>query len=277
MTSKVAIATAADDNYAMALAAMLRSLAGSLSDGVRVDVFILSNGLTNDTLNIVHRACAGAPLNVTQLLVAQSSVADLKVSHHISLTTYYRLLLESVLPDISKVIYLDADTIVLAPITGLWDVDLGDRLVGAVRHASRLSATFAAPRGIPSYAKLGLSGDLPTFNAGVMVIDLDKWRKAEVSRKTLDYLRAYRDDVLWWDQDGLNVILRNQWAPLPAHWNVMTSHFSSFRQWDDSILSAEDYRRALAAPSLVHFSSEEKPWHHTYSGLFLEEFRRYAP
>jgi hypothetical protein len=56
---------------------------------------------------------------------------------------------------------------VLAPITGLWDVDLGDRLVGAVRHASRLSATFAAPRGIPSYAKLGLSGDLPTFNAGV--------------------------------------------------------------------------------------------------------------
>jgi lipopolysaccharide biosynthesis glycosyltransferase len=98
-----------------------------------------------------------------------------------------------------------------------------------------------------------------------------------VSRKTFDYLRAYRDDVLWWDQDGLNVILRNQWTPLPAHWNVMTSHFSSFRRWDDSILSEEDYRRALTAPSLVHFSSEEKPWHPDYSGLFLKEFRRYAP
>jgi lipopolysaccharide biosynthesis glycosyltransferase len=276
MAETLTIASAVDDTYALPLAVMLRSIAEHLPHGVTANAVVLSSGLAGESLRLISDACHRLQIQVTPVVVSATGLSDLKISHHISITTYYRLLLEAVLPDVDRVIYLDADTIVLAPITELWGVDLGDSLLGAVGHASKLSATFGAPRGIPSFAKLGLPGGLPTFNAGVMVIDLDGWRKAEVSRRTLAYLRAFREDVLWWDQDGLNVVLHGHWKPLPAHWNVMTSHFAGFTKWQDSVLSADDYERAIRSPSIIHFSSEDKPWFASYAGLFANEFRQYA-
>lgn len=269
------IATAADDRYAVPLAVMLRSLAAHLPDGVAVRVFVLSSGLAEETHRLVNQACLGSTLDVRHINVMRSIVSDLKTSHHVSTTTYFRLLLESALPDVHKLIYLDADTIIQAPITELWDVHLDGLMLAAVRHASRLSSCFSGPRGVPSFAKLGLPGDSPVFNAGVMVIDLDKWRGGDVSKRALAYLRTYREDVLWWDQDALNVVLHNQWKELPAEWNVMTNHFSAFTNWRDSILAEHDYARAIGSPSLIHFASEDKPWLPNYSGLFLEMFRHY--
>src|SRR3990172_1286692 len=101
------IATAADDNYALPLAVMLRSLAEHLPSNFAADVFILSSGLADSTIQLVRKACLGFQVNLRQMIVLPATLSDLKVSHHISVTTYYRLLLESVLPNVNKVVYLD--------------------------------------------------------------------------------------------------------------------------------------------------------------------------
>ena len=55
----------------------------------------------------------------------------------------------------------------------------------------------------------------PYFNAGVMLIDLDAWRREDLVGRMLACLRRHRRDVLWWDQYALNVELAGHWtAPL---------------------------------------------------------------
>lgn len=269
------IVTSVDDNYMIPAAALLRSIAASLGPTGTAEVCVLHSGLSRTTTSLLESVAARSRLILRLLPVDPERVSHLKVTGHISLATYYRLLLEDALPQCDRVIYLDADTIVLEPISQLWEYETGGAHLLAVQQAWNPSAVAAGERGLRSFRNLGIHPEAPIFNAGVMLIDLQLWRRDHVSKEVVDYLGKHSDEILWWDQDGLNAILSGRWHPLPLRWNVMTSHVGHLKSQEDTPLPYDEVLRAIQSPALVHYSSHDKPWTVDYRGPFGDAFQRF--
>jgi len=233
---------------------------------------MLTLGLCNESRRRCATLADALNLELQEIIVEPSPLEGLKVDGHVSLDTYLRLLAPHYLQDLETVLYLDVDLVVRHSILDIYAEPLNGAHLLAVPHASRHSGFFSSERGVSSYAALGIPGMTRTFNAGVMLLNLEKWRQTNTTERILRYLREYRETVLWWDQDGLNAILHDKWRPLHAKWNVMTSHCAEFKSWEDSLLDADTFDSIKRDPGIIHYSSTSKPWTGDYTGPFKQEW-----
>ncbi len=111
-------------------------------------------------------------------IIGVSDYAGLPKMPHHSPMTFARFQMEKCLDlGVDRILYLDADTLVLDDIEPLAATDLGDAVLAAVPDAfvdgSLRSGREHRPAGVPDVDRY--------FNAGVLVIDLPKWRNNGVS------------------------------------------------------------------------------------------------
>jgi lipopolysaccharide biosynthesis glycosyltransferase len=176
------------------------------------------------------------------------------------------------LRDVERVLYLDVDLVVRHSVLEIYQEHFEGAHLLAVPHASKRSGFFNSERGVPSYVALGIPGNRRTFNAGVMLLNLEVWRQTNTTALICQYLREYDETVLWWDQDGLNAVLHDKWRPLHPKWNVMTSHFAAFETSEDSLLDATTFNAIRQDPAIIHYSFVPKPWSGHYRGPFQEQW-----
>ncbi len=184
-----------------------------------------------------------------------------------------RLLIASFLPNtIDRLIYLDGDTVVRHSLEAFWATDLGDAVIGAAPEP-----TADARR----RESLGIGGR-QYFNAGVLLIDLQKWKDRNVEERILDYCKRNSDSLFANDQDALNVVLKDEVFYVPPAYNSCNSYW--FYSYDflnglmSDFCSEEEYSRAKNDPIIVHYLGEERPWrkgnHHRFADdyyLYLEK------
>jgi lipopolysaccharide biosynthesis glycosyltransferase len=142
--------------------------------------------------------------------------------------------------------------LVLADLAELWETPVGDAHLLAVRDAlvRNVSSTF----GIGAFDEIGLGPSDQYFNAGMMVIDLEKWRKSGVAQAALDYLRRYSDRVFFWDQEALNAVLARKWNAVDERWNWSANLDRLSRD------GAHSGNGAATLPRIIHFVGNIKPW-----------------
>jgi lipopolysaccharide biosynthesis glycosyltransferase len=284
----IVLVSGADDGYAMPLAATVRSAAAELRGDRRLRLFILDGGLTADSKARLAASWQDPRLSVEWLQPEVNRIRDLPVSDHISSAAYLRLLMAELLPrDVRRVIYLDADMLVRRDLADLWDEPQGDHPVLAVQDmaapyldAAAAAANFdrchrrlAAARPVANYEQLGLPADGKYFNSGLLVIDLERWRREDLGQRVLDCLREHRRHVLWWDQYALNVVLAGRWRPLDLRWN-QGAHIYTYPTWRESWLDRETFAQVRLDPWIVHYCSPDKPWHYFCRHPFTRDFRR---
>ena len=102
-------------------------------------------------------------------------------------------------------------------------------------------------RDVPGLEKMPRVRDY--FNAGVLLIDLDRWRKERISEKALEYLAQHLQSP-YADQDALNFACDGLWKRLDPRWN-----FQPFYE-KRKIADMDSKER----PGIVHFVTQAKPW-----------------
>ena len=248
----VHVALCIDADFILPLAACLASL-DAVSIGRPVVVHVIHPGLDDE---VRHRITRGlVHLTVQWNRVDDTAVAGAHHSVFLSTASLYRLLLGELLPQaLRRVIYLDADTIVTGSLAPLFDHPLDDgAVVGAVPDAQ--SPWAAGPLG-PPWKELGLDPSSGYFNSGVLLIDLDRWRRDRTGHRCLELLR--RLSPTWGDQDGLNTVLENRWHQLSRHWNVQSADVrGSSIAW---ALWTREIRDAVSSPGIMHYTEGDKPW-----------------
>lgn len=274
-TTVPVLVCAFDDNYAMSAAAMLKSVELNLATYNQIRVFILEGALHRINRDRIAGSLDPARVQLVWVPVEEGKIDGLKVDRHVSKATYYRLLIEELLPAVDRAIYLDSDVIVCGDLGQLWDTPRAGAHLLAAAQVSPDASTAGSARGLRTYKALGLASDAKLFNAGVLLIDLALWRRDSVSDRVIAYLRQYADEVLWWDQDGLNAILASHWQPLDGRWNVMTSLFRYYRSWMESPFNEHDYYGMTQHPLIVHYNSASKPWQPDYAQPFRDVFYKY--
>lgn len=199
-----------DDAYVMPFKVLWHSLMKTESVPSELPIFILhAETLSTDSIQ-----------NVTDFLKRDGRTAkfkdarplvpdDIPISHHISKATYYRLFVASILPEeITSVVYLDSDAVVMRSMRELFELPL----TGSIAAADHMSPGNAF--------RLwgGLVGNY--FQAGVMLADLNQWRENQLEEIFKRILAKESDRILWWDQDVLNIAFENEWQRLPIWYNL---------------------------------------------------------
>lgn len=262
---------AVDREFALPLRVALTSTAWAHPAGT-VTTAVVHNGLDPAIITELGGEVAGR-MHVDFVQVDQRQVAGAHHSTFLTPASLYRILLPEVL-SCRRTIYLDADTVTRTSLLPLWRMSLDGKSTGAVREAQAPWA--AGPMGT-DWRDLGMSPDTAYFNSGVLLIDLDAWRREGIGPAALDVLRRTRPR--WGDQCALNAVLGGRWLELPRRWNLQTADAAGRGiAW---ALWRGDVEAALADPAVVHYSERIKPWHaapqaHPLAPLWFDQLERTA-
>ena len=260
------IACAADQQYALPLAVMLRSVVANLDSRRALKVYIVDSGLDAGTRS---RISASLPERVTLHWIApeRTGFIDLPLWGRMTIATYDKLTIGRWLPKSDeRVLWLDCDLLALADLGRLWETEQGPS--GVLATQDMFVPTLGARFGVACHQELGIDADAEYFNAGMMLIDVARWRSDDIAYRTLTYLRRYRHRVYFWDQEALNAILVGKWTKLDPRWN-WSPRFDRLASKDTSFGGAEK------SAWIVHFSGSLKPWHFEARSSLHELYYRY--
>jgi lipopolysaccharide biosynthesis glycosyltransferase len=267
----VPIILAFNDAYVPYASALLASIRASVSEHFTYDIVVLSTDI-----NLADK------VRLRNMFVGRKNIAirfvnvaghfknwRLDVYGQFTKETYYRLKIPEIFIGYDKVLYLDADTVVLRDLAELFSINLDGKAVGATRdivmsgfrqmryRATHQSGGLEADEYLSEH--LGMKHPEDYFQAGVMVFDLEQLRKSTFS---FDVSETINGKSFWFlDQDILNIVLEGKVKYLDGRWNALFGNgdLENFFMR----LTAKDQRAFFATlkdPSILHFAGDKKPW-----------------
>lgn len=244
---------ACDDNFVKYTIVSLHSMQKNASKEFKYHVHILHTGISDamkERVLEMKNDCFEISFDdVTEYLVSISDKLPLR--DYYSKTTYYRLFIAEMYPEYDKAIYIDSDTVVQGDISELYRINIDDAYVGACHEQAMLQENVYGTYvervvGVPRYN---------FFNAGMLVINCDRFRIRFVLDKFIEYLHMY-NFVVTQDEDYLNLICKDHVFWLDQRWNT-------------EIFGELGY--PIKEAKIIHYIMTNKPWHYAdcpYADIF---------
>lgn len=244
----------------------LLSLLESAAHDEFLDIVIFSVGLREQDerrLFATYELCPErARLTIRPAAMPSISGAN---SLHGNVTVYGRIFLADLLPDCETVLYLDSDILVRKPLS---------RLFGCVDENCTLYADGCHPRAWTIdkqlFEEAGLDMAGSSFNSGVLLINLNRWRSLGKTAECLECCQRFAGKFRSADQALLNVVFASDFHSLGATCNT-------------PLYPSTSHSAALVEEAHVcHFVGTPKPWDpfgqrvHPYYELWRNVYARTA-
>lgn len=259
------VACAADETYAPHCAAMISSVLEHDEPTQLAFHFLHPPGFSGKVKTALAGMVADRGAAIAFCEILDSEVEGLPVMDRIPRAMWYRILLPALLPELDRVLYLDADTLAVDTLAPLWDTDIDGRYVAAVTNVFE-------PGMVDHPRRLGLAGGETYFNSGVLLFNLDQMRSDGRTEAILACARTER--LLWPDQDALNLVLGARRVSLHPRWNCMNTLY--YTPEARAVFGPQAVREATASPAILHFEGPQlaKPWHYLNRHPRREEYYR---
>lgn len=244
MNNTVSVFYACDDNFVKYTIVSLYSIRENASSDRKYDIRILHTGISKKmmrkTLELETENFKIRFENVTAYLDSVSG--QLPIRDYYSKTTYYRFFIAEMFPSLEKAVYIDSDTVIQSDIAKLFDTDIGDKWVGACHEQAMVQVDTY---GTYCEKVVGVSRH-NFFNAGLMLINCEKFRENSVLKKFTGLLDEY-NFVVTQDEDYLNLICKDHVFWLNGRWNT-------------EIFGEIPYD--ISEAHILHYIMTSKPWHY---------------
>ena len=240
-TNVIPVFFSTDDQYIPYLDIALASLIENASKEYQYKIIVLNTGLCSESMKKIkmNERC-GFSIDFVDISKELEEIkAHFKNVYHFSIVTYYRLFIASLFPQYKKIVYLDCDLVVLGDISELYHTELGENIIAAApEQFVRSTAEFR------TYAEKALGLDPDGYvNAGVLVMNLEEFRKNEIEKKFVQMITEYGFDLLDPDQAYLNYLCSGKILTLPNGWNK-----------EPMPIACEGKK------NIVHYALYKKPW-----------------
>ncbi len=187
-----------------------------------------------------------------------------QASGYLSRATLYRLSIPVFSPpEARRVIYLDADLVVLGDLGELNAVDLGGCMIGAVHDGGTGHDAFVKKWNLDA-------GHLAYFNSGVLVLDVEKIRAADAFTPVLELIAKHGSEFTFHDQDALNIVFWKKWKALEPLWNVQRRMV-----YNADCCATPEENMSWRKPKIIHFTESVKPWQKEGYHPFIWTYFRY--
>lgn len=250
---KNTIVTVATSNYKEYLYAFLESAKVNLNgnykvviihDNLRKDIVLKAKDIVENHFNLVFYSIYDYPDKDSFGMLLQEP-------------EYWRLIAPYITDGANKILYIDLDTLILQDFFELFIHDLKEMTIGAcIDYLKEMQV------GVSNWKELQLNPHNPYFNAGVLLIDVYKYKTNGIMEKVIQIVRDNSKYLLAcgkWpqnDQYGLNIALDNDWLVMPELYNYG---------------SELEYKPC----KILHFIGNGKPFSHTCKPEFRSEFFKY--
>ena len=264
-----------DDNFTKYVTVSLYSLIENASKDYDYHIHFLHQSLSDKSKELITSLeKPGFSFyfeDVTDYLSTLSR--DLPLRDYYSKTTYYRLFIADMHPELNKSLYIDADTVIQGDISELYNTDISDYYLAACHEQAMLNVDEFG-----NYVEqcVGVSR-YNFFNCGILLINNKEWRSHKVLNRFMGLLNQY-DFLVTQDEDYLNLICKDHVLFLDQKWNYETMF-------------------ELPCPEkevgVFHYIMFEKPWHYSncpYADIYysyakkspcyneiMEELNSYSP
>lgn len=254
-----------DDNYFQHALVAIHSILINSDGQSNIDFFILDMGISKENKYLLkNNYSANKNIEFSFIDINDRSLFDYKLKNHVSAAAYSKIYICDLL-NVDKVIYLDCDLVVNQDIRMLWN-EFEEEIV--------LKAVWNPFYDYDNYY-IGIKNNQKTFNSGVMLLNLELMRKRNSTRKLKIFLDQYHDKTILHDQAAFNAVFKRDWKPLNLKWNYQVSLIQN--HYKNLSISKKEYIDLYNNPSIIHFSSNSKPWQfrnvHPYKYIYKSLFR----
>lgn len=175
---------------------------------------------------------------------------------------YNRLFVTELLPKtIDRVLYLDSDTIIESSLKELLEINLDNYYIAGVDDC--LSK---------SYKKVvGIGEEGVYCNAGVLLINLKKWREDNIKDKLIECVIKNNGYFIFNEQSILNMVFCGKIYVLPLKYNISTLIYAfeyneliKLRKPQKYSYDIEEFYTARKKPCIIHYTGcfliGKRPW-----------------
>lgn len=186
-----------------------------------------------------------------------------------------------------RLLYMDADTLILGDLGKLFDMDLKGKPCAAVPYCNQRLKHYINFDVLHELGYTGIDPDSCIANRGLVLIDVQVWGKLKITESIEQYLDAYRtaDKDLWvsgMSQPPWLLAMNGNYERLADDWNcnslgrnsmdkVEAEHLRSLGFTNDMLRTLrveEGYRGSLSPyvvtcsseANLLHYNGAMKPW-----------------
>ena len=229
------VCVACDNNYSKYAGVVIASVLANSNKDENLSFYILDGGIEQSQKDKILelrsiKDCHIEFVNIDENLFEEYK--KVKTHAYITLSTYYRLKLPTLLPNINRIIYFDCDFVVNSSLLELFNTDLGEYPIAGVKDID-----LKKVRSNPSYV-----------NAGMLVMDLANMRKLDLETKFLEWTRKNINTIKCGDQEIINETCLGMIKIVDDEWNVQSSNFTNRSSYTHH-------------PKGIHFVARKKPWH----------------
>lgn len=244
----VALAFICDRHYVVPTAVTIASVLHHRHRDTRYEIYIVPADPSVDVGILRAFDDPGVAIHIVE--APAGKYADIPNAFHITNAACLKFDLPHLLPHLDRALYLDSDILVREDLRALYETELGDCPMAAVKDIILEDNAFD----IPQY-----------FNSGVMLLNLKQLRE-EGAPEVLEEMRLTRPDLTYMDQDCLNLLLAGRVRLLPIRYNCLHLLLSQKHQYPverinrffgTSYPSLEAVGRDAA---ILHLAGHDKPW-----------------
>lgn len=195
-----------------------------------------------------------------------------------SYATFYKIFTCCQLEDIDRILYIDADTLILDSIAQLCEYDMEG--YACAMAGSGMTGTIKDYMGLKDY-----------YNAGIIYFNLKYWREHNMEKEFIDVIKG--DDCFKYtvvgDETLNNYVMRGKIKKLPLRYNFESSwwlwgwnqRLYSKLGWEhaeDCYYSQEEIKHARKNPCVAHYVdlTTGRPWDYLNDNPFRKEFEEYS-
>lgn len=268
------IVYATSDLYSHPALISIKSLLMNNQCADEINIYYVENHISNENKALLFELVKeyGRNLFFVQMPEFNNSIKGLLRTNAI---VYSYFFLQDILPsDVDRVLLLESDAIVVNNLQEMYLMDIEDYYIAA---ADDLQSKWYK-------RKLHMKDEIPYFNSGIILYNLEKWRNDDITKKIVKILNTGRYKFFYEVQDEMNVLLKGKVKIFSPKYNCTTGIFlfdykNMMRYRHPSTYCSEkEFEEAKKNPVIIHFTRNQiiqsRPWvegcMHPFNNYYLE-------
>lgn len=281
--NNIPIVMMSSNYYVPYLSCCLYSLIENSSEKYFYDIIILHKEITNENISKLKEICISKSNVSIRFYNPKRLLQDVKfyiASSVYAEEAYYRLLAPWILINYSKAIVMDCDIILTGDIADLYNIDITDYLIGAVKDIVFQGMINDYTLDVKKYAteEMGMDNPYDYVNTGVMLMNLNQFRKVFSPDKIISFAQEHKMRIQ--EQDILNMLLEHKVKFLDLKYNFYTEtnqFVSHVLGWAPLEYKEVYFHEKRMIPLFIHYASTPKPWNNPeieFAEFFWETARK---
>ena len=230
------IVLAGDRNYITQLETTIKSILYHNRD---IKIYILNQDIMPDWFRKPRKIARMLGSEIIDIKLPEQTVfQNWKKQAHISSVAYARYFIPDYIQE-DTVLYLDCDLLINDKLDDLFEQDIEERYIAAIRDANGQG-----------------------FNTGVLLINNEKWRQEKLRERLIEQsilttkeVEEGRFEHFNGDQTIFNQVLKDDWLELDRAYNLQVGYdvVALYNNWQEHLAFNDK-------PVVIHFTTYRKPW-----------------